>query len=196
MNRFFLCFLLILPAFSIPSFAERSRVVVFSPDMENVSQSEFAWLPGAVRDEMESELRIFTDFLIVDNANERKIKEIQRNSLEMSFSDETSIEIGRLTSASYAVFSTIRRTQGGFTLSSSFTDLTTGEKRASVVSSQKKSGEELCMNGQNAVSEVVLKLCQQLSIELDANQRYILQHGDSDLSISEQILISNREKEN
>lgn len=178
--------------FSAPT--ERSRVIVFTPDTENVTGAEKSWLPGAVRDKLESNLRAYTSFVLIDSANESKIKSLQMESEGGARDSAAAIEVGKLTSASHAVFSTVRRAGKTFSISSGLTDLTSGARLAFSMASR-ESVDELFNGAGCAIDELTISLCAQLSLDLSPSQIYVLRHGDSSLSSSERLEMSRKEME-
>lgn len=175
--------------------AQPSPVCVFTPDAENVKGAEQAWLPGSVRDRLEANFRTYTAFILIDRANESKIKTLQMKSEGASYDESTIIEVGKLTSANCAVFSTIRWTGKEYTLNAGFTDLTTGVRKASAVSAARHGASALFSGAGCAVDELTIALCKQLGIVLSNSQVYVLQHGEASLSDSDRLAMSQKEAE-
>lgn len=175
--------------------AGESRISVFTPDTENVYGAEKAWLPGSVRDKLEANLRIYTTFVLIDRANEDKIKALQMKSEDAAYSEATVIEVGKLTSANCALFSTIRWTGKSYILNAGVTNLTTGERMASAQSAVRQDAASLFSGAGCAVDEVIIALCKQLRIGLSSSQVYVLQHGDAQLSNADRLAMSQEEAE-
>ncbi|MCH5289963.1 MAG: hypothetical protein J1E32_08635, partial [Treponema sp.] len=172
---------------------QRGNVVVLQTELQNISGS--AWLSNHIQGMIEENVQKYTDFTtVVDEAAERKVKEQQRRSESTAHSESDIIEIGKLVNAKHAVFSSVRKAGSAYVLSIDFTDLTTGVHRASITSRQYESLERLYARP-GAVDEVTLALCERLGIALSATQRYVLQHGEGDLSVSQQLELEKKEQE-
>lgn len=169
------------------------KVVVFNPDVENISDSDALWLPGAIKDRIEYN-NSYMNFVLVDNKNEKRIKELQKKSENSSFSSETAIELGKLTTAQYAIFSTIRKTGSTYSLSCNFTNLTSGEKKTCLVSNKKSVDELVNMSG-CAADEIIIQLCEKIGINLSASQKYELRHGDEESTYKEDSVARARDDE-
>lgn len=61
-----------------------------------MADAEKAWLPGSVRDKLEADLRTYTAFVLIDRANEGKIKALQMKIEGASYDESTIIEVGKL----------------------------------------------------------------------------------------------------
>lgn len=169
------------------------NVVVLQTELQNISGN--AWLPNHLQSLLEENVQKYTDFsTVVDEAAERKVKEQQRRSESTAHSESDIIEIGKLVNAQYALFSSARKAGSTYTLSIDFTDLTTGVHRASITSKQYSKLEELYARP-GAVDEVTLALCGRLDIALSAAERYVLQHGEADLSVCQQLELEKKEQE-
>ncbi|MCQ2610609.1 MAG: hypothetical protein MJ169_02570 [Treponema sp.] len=183
-------FFLISALFSVFSvFAQiqpGARVLVTNPDIENLSSGESGWLVGTVRDRLESNLETYMGVRLVDKQNEKIIKHLQKQSETSYFSRETAIEIGKMTSAQYGVFSTIRKTGSTYSLTVYLTNLTTGEKFTAHIPDKKKK-EDLCINDGCAVDEAVIELCDKAGIILSSSQKYVLRHGDKNISYEDRL---------
>ncbi|MBP3367282.1 MAG: cell envelope integrity protein TolA [Treponema sp.] len=183
-----------LAAAGLAGFAQPAgNVVVLQTELQNISGN--AWLPNHLQSLLEENVQKYTDFsTVVDEAAERKVKEQQRRSESTAHSESDIIEIGKLVNAKYALFSSARKAGSAYTLSIDFTDLTTGVHRVSITSKQYSKLEELYARP-GAVDEVTLALCGRLDIALSAAERYVLQHGEADLSVSQQLELEKKEQE-
>lgn len=181
-------------ALCLAGFAQTSgSVVVLQTELQDISG--IAWLPNHLQNLIEENLQKYTDFTtVVDESAERKVKQQQRRSESLAHSESDIIEIGKLVNAKYALFSFLRKTGSTYTLSIDFTDLTTGVHRASITSQQYSKLEDLYARP-GAVDEVTLSLCSRLGIALSAAQKYVLQHGEHDLSVSQQLELEKKEQE-
>lgn len=167
-------------------------VVVLQTELTNIQDS---WLSNHLQNLIEENLQKYTDFTtVVDEAAERKVKEQQRRSESTAHSESDIIEIGKLVNAKFALFSYARKLGNAYTLTIHFTDLTTGVLRATVTSKNYGKLEELYAHP-GAVDEVTLKLCEQLKISLSTAQKYVLQHGEAELTVNQQIELERKEQE-
>ena len=184
----------LLMALCLAGFAQTNgSVVVLQTELQNISGN--AWLPNHLQNLIEENLQKYTDFTtVVDAVAERKVKEQQRRAESLAHSESDIIEIGKLVNAKYALFSFVRRTENTYILSIDFTDLTTGVHRASITSRQYGKLEDLYARP-GAVDEVTLSLCNRLGIVLSVAQKYVLQHGENDLSVSQHLELEKKEQE-
>lgn len=121
------------------SFAQTSktRCLVNLPETKNMTAAECSWLPGLIQSKLEANFQDYLGFQIVaDSSSEVKIKKLQAQSESDSRNQDDAIEIGKITSAKFALFSQIVKSNKGYSLISSYQDLTTGQKLASVVSKE------------------------------------------------------------
>ena len=110
---------------------QNKRIVVLTPTTEGFSSGEESWIPSAVRRKIEANFYDYSSFVIVDAQNERTIKELQAKSDRFAYDEDSTLQLGKLLSAEYALFSTITKANKKYILSASITDLTTGIKVAS-----------------------------------------------------------------
>ncbi|MDE7291000.1 MAG: hypothetical protein K2N58_03040 [Treponemataceae bacterium] len=180
-------------ALCLAGFSQTSgSVVVLQTELTNIQDS---WLSNHLQNLIEENLQKYTDFTtVVDEAAERKVKEQQRRSESTAHSESDIIEIGKLVNAKYALFSYARKAGNAYTLTIHFTNLTTGVQRASITSRQYGKLEELYAHP-GAVDEVTLALCERLGIILSTAQKYVLQHGEAELTINQQIELERKEQE-
>ena len=94
------------------------RVIVISYS-EALTEGDKIWLPGSVQDKLISNLQTYTDFSFV-SSNEEKIKDIQRKSESFLYNEETAIEVGKLTSATHAIFLTTRKAEKLYIVTAEF----------------------------------------------------------------------------
>ena len=165
-------------------------VQVLIPDCINFTTAEATWLPGQIQDKLKSNIQDYLGLrTVVDALAEEKLKEIQSDSESNSRDDKTAIELGKITTAKYGLFSKIRKTDTGYCLIVDYTDLTTGIQRASVTSDIYKSTEEL-YNLNGAVDKVTLKLADKLGIRINYLNRKYLETGSSDFSLDNQLAMA------
>ena len=180
-------------ALCLAGFSQTSgSVVVLQTELTNIQDS---WLSNHLQNLIEENLQKYTDFTtVVDEAAERKVKEQQRRSESTAHSESDIIEIGKLVNAKYALFSYARELGNAYTLTIHFTDLTTGVQHASITSQPHGKLEELYVHP-GAVDEVTLTLCERLGIVLTSAQKFVLQHGESDLTLEQQLEMERKEQE-
>lgn len=174
---------------AVVAFAQETVQVVM-PECVNTSGSEKMWLPGQIQDTLKSNLQEYLGMrTVVDSASESMVKKLQRESESNARDENTAIDVGKITTAKFAVFTTIRRMDKGYTISVNYTDLTTGVQKATVTSKEYKSTEELYGNT-GAIDEITLALADRLQIAIDPIQRRALQYGTADFSIDEQLTLA------
>lgn len=178
-----------LLATGMTAFAQETVQVVM-PECANLSGSESAWLPGQIQDTLKSNLQEYLGMrTVVDSASESIVKRLQRESESNARDENTAIEIGKISTAKFVVFTTIRRMDKGYTISVNYTDLTTGVQKATVASKEYKSTEELYGNT-GAIDEITLALADRLQIAINPIQRRALQYGTADFSIDDQLTLA------
>lgn len=171
----------------------QGNVVVLQTELKNISGN--AELPVHIKNLIEENLQKYTNFTTVaDEDAEQKIKEQQRRSESNAHSENDSIEIGKLVNAHYALFSSVQKTGNNYTLHINFTDLTTGVHKATITSRQYSKIEALYSHP-GAVDDVTLELCGRLGINLTPTQKLVLQHGEDDLSVEQQLELEKKEQE-
>lgn len=176
-------------ATGMTAFAQETVQVVM-PESVRLSGSEAAWLPGQIQDTLKSNLQEYLGMkTVVDSASESMVKRLQRESESNARDENTAIEMGKISTAKFAVFTTIRRMDKGYTVTVNYTDLTTGVQKATVASKEYKSTEELYGNT-GAIDEITLTLADRLHIEINPIQRRALQYGTADFSIDEQLTLA------
>ena len=191
-------FALLLICFSFVLVAQEKiyRVQILTPDLENISEKDSTWLSGQIQDKLKENLQDYAKFItVVDDSNEKVLKDLQKKSESSSFDEKTIIEAGYISSAAYAVFTTVRKASSVYTIGLNFMDLKTG-LHETVTSSGKKSLEDLFDVPGCALDEVTEKLCEKLKISLTSAQKYVLMHGRAELSVNDQILMAKQDREN
>ncbi|MDE7290793.1 MAG: hypothetical protein K2N58_01980 [Treponemataceae bacterium] len=178
-----------LLATGMTAFAQETVQVVM-PESVNLSGSEKMWLPGQIQDTLKSNLQEYLSMrTVVDSASESMVKKLQRESESNARDENTAIEVGKISTANFAVFTTIRRMGNGYTISVDYTDLTTGVQKATVTSKEYKNTEELYGNT-GAIDEITLTLADRLQIAINPIQRRALQYGTADFSIDDQLTLA------
>ena len=112
-------------------------VQVVNQEVVNISGAESAWLPGQIQDKLKSNLQEYLGMkTVVDSKSETALKKLQAESEDGGRDENSAIELGKITTAKFAVFVKLRKTGSGYTISIDFTDLTTGEQMASCSSKE------------------------------------------------------------
>ncbi|MGN0723380.1 MAG: hypothetical protein ACI4LT_05155, partial [Treponema sp.] len=162
-------------------------VQVVNQEVSNLSASESAWLPGQVQDKIKSNLQDYLGMkTVVDSKSEATLKKLQAESESAARDEETAIEIGKITTAKFAVFTKLRKTANGYVISADFTDLTTGEQMASATSKEYSKAEYL-YDSTGAIDEVTLSLADKLGIKISDLNRNLLTSGSANFSVDDQL---------
>ena len=169
------------------------RIIVISYS-EALNEGDKIWLPGSVQDKLISNLQTYTDFSFV-SSNEEKIKDIQRKSESFLYNEETAIEVGKLTSATHAIFLTTRKAEKLYIVTAEFVNLTTGKLIATAMSNGREDKNELFNKNGSAVDEITIDLCDKLRIPLSNTQKYILMKGSLNVSDEEKYQMFSKEIE-
>ena len=105
------------------------------------------------------------------------------------------MQLGKLLSAEYALFSTITKANKKYILSASITDLTTGIKVASSTTESVEESVNLFEGSGCSANFVTVKLCEDLDIFLSSVDKYELLQGNS-ISEDEEINVTKNELQN
>ena len=108
---------------------ERVKNLVVISDSKNLTAGDNAYLPDSVRDKLESNFQTYTSYEMI-SSNEASIKKLQRKSETAGFDEETAIEVGKLTSASHAIFLVVVKVGKNYSVTAEFANLTTGKSIA------------------------------------------------------------------
>ena len=155
-------------------------VQVVSSLLENIGGTEQIWLGGQIQDRLKSNLQDYLGMkIVVDSKSEDALKKLQREAESEARNENTAIELGKITTARFALFSKIRKTNNGYIISADFTDLTTGEQKATATSKEYTKIEYLYGNT-GAVDEITLALADKLGIRLSNKQRQLLTSTEDD----------------
>ena len=99
-------------------------VQVVNQEVVNIAGAEAAWLPGQIQDKLKSNLQEYLGMkTVVDSKSEAALKKLQAESEDGGRDESTAIELGKITTAKFAVFTKLRKTGSGYTISIDFTDL-------------------------------------------------------------------------
>ena len=87
----------------------------------------------------------------VDSKAEASLKKLQAESENVGRDENTAIELGKITTAKFALFTKIRKVGENYVIAVDFTDLTTGEQMASCMSKEySKADIRWCIYKKNA----------------------------------------------
>ena len=170
-------------------------VQVVNQEVVNISGAESAWLPGQVQDKLKSNLQEYLGMkTVVDSKSELALKKLQAESEDGGRDESTAIELGKITTAKFAVFTKLRKTGSGYTISIDFTDLTTGEQMASC-SSKEYSKAEYLYGSTGAVDELTLALANKLNINITELNKNLLTSGSANFSVDAQLALAKQNEE-
>ena len=171
-------------------------VQVVNQEVINLAGAESAWLPGQIQDKFKSNLQEFLGMkTVVDSKSEAALKKLQAESESAARDESTAIEFGKITTAKFALFTKIRKTGKGYTISADFTDLTTGEQMASATSKEYSEAEYL-YGSTGAVDEITLSLGNKLGIKISDLNKNLLASGSASFSVDEQLALAKQNEEN
>ncbi|MCI6186793.1 MAG: SUMF1/EgtB/PvdO family nonheme iron enzyme [Spirochaetia bacterium] len=170
-------------------------VQVVNQEVVNISAAESSWLPGQVQDKLKSNLQEYLGMkTVVDSKSELALKKLQAESEDGGRDESTAIELGKITTAKFAVFTKLRKTGSGYTISIDFTDLTTGEQMASC-SSKEYSKAEYLYGSTGAVDELTLALANKLNINITELNKNLLTSGSANFSVDAQLALAKQNEE-
>ena len=165
-------------------------VQVLTQEVVNLNASESAWLPLQIQDKLKSNLQSYLGMkTVVDSKAESTLKKLQAASEEVGRDENAAIELGKITTAKYGLFTKVRKTGENYVVSVDFTDLTTGEQLASCMSKEYSKAEYLYGNT-GAVDEITLALAEQLGIQLSELNKNYLTSGSTSFSVDEQLALA------
>ena len=170
-------------------------VQVIIQESINLAGSEAAWLPGQIQDKLKSNFQEYLGMkTVVDSKSEAALKKLQAESESAARDESTAIELGKITTAKFAVFTKLRKTGTGYTISIDFTDLTTGEQMASTTSKEYSKAEYL-YGSTGAVDELTLALANKLGIKISDLNKNLLASGSASFSLDDQLALARQNEE-
>ena len=173
----------------------QKSVQVVNQEVVNITGTEAIWLPGQIQDKLKSNLQEYLDMrTVVDSKSEAALKKLQAESESNARDENTAIEFGKITTAKFAFFVKLRKTESGYTISADFTDLKTGEQLATVVSKEYTKPEYL-YGSTGAADEITLLLADKLGIHISALNKNLLTNGSAGFSIDEQLALARQNEE-
>ena len=171
---------------------EEIKSMVVISESENLNAGESVWLPNSVKDKLESNFKTYTNYQMI-SSNEKLIKDLQRKSETSGFDEDTTIEVGKLTSASHAIILSIAKINQSYFVTAEVTNLTTGKVIAKKMISGKSQAEQLFSEAGCAADEITIDLCEQLNIPLSNTQKFMLKYGNTNYSDTEKLAMFNQE---
>ncbi len=169
---------------------QKNSVQVVNQEVVNLAGSEAAWLPGQIQDKLKSNLQEFLGMkTVVDSKSEAALKKLQAESESNARDESTAIELGKITTAKYALFTKLRKTGSGYVISVDFTDLTTGEQMASATSKEYSKAEYL-YGSTGAIDELTLALGEKLGLQISDLNKNLLASGSSNFSVDDQLALA------
>ena len=170
-------------------------VQVIIQESINLAGSEAAWLPGQIQDKLKANFQEYLGMkTVVDSKSEAALKKLQAESESAAHDENTAIELGKITTAKFAVFTKLRKTGTGYTISIDFTDLTTGEQMASTTSKEYSKAEYL-YGSTGAVDELTLALANKLGIKISDLNKNLLASGSASFSLDDQLALAKQNEE-
>ena len=170
-------------------------VQVIIQESINLAGSEAAWLPGQIQDKLKANFQEYLGMkTVVDSKSEAALKKLQAESESAARDENTAIELGKITTAKFAVFTKLRKTGSGYTISIDFTDLTTGEQMASTTSKEYSKAEYL-YGSTGAVDELTLALANKLGIKISDLNKNLLASGSASFSLDDQLALAKQNEE-
>ncbi|WP_294430564.1 SUMF1/EgtB/PvdO family nonheme iron enzyme [uncultured Treponema sp.] len=180
---------------SVATTFAQTTVQVVMPECVNISGNEASWLPGQIQDKLKSNLQEYLGMkTVVDSKSEAILKKLQRESENGGRDDNTAIELGKISTAKFAVMTKIRKTGKGYSISTDYTDMTTGEQKATAISKEYKTTDEL-YGDTGAIDEITLILSEKLNIAISSIQKQVLKMGLADFSIDDQLKLAKQNEE-
>ena len=171
------------------------KVTVVNQENSNLSASESGWLPGQISDKLKSNLQEYLGMkIIVDSKAESMLKKLQAESESAGRDENDAIELGKISTANFALFTKIRKTDSGYIVAVDFTDLKTGEQLASSTSKSYTKTEYL-YSSTGAVDELTLDLASKLNIQLNDLTKAVLTSGSAGFSVEEQLALARQNEE-
>ncbi len=173
----------------------KNPVQVVNFEAVNLSSSETSWLPLQIQDKLKSNLQTYLGMkTVVDSKSESALKKLQAASESAARDEDSAIEVGKITTAKFALFTKVRKIGVNYAVAVDFTDLTTGEQLASCLSKEYSKPEYLYGNT-GAVDEVTIALSEKLQIQINDLNKNLLTNGTADFSVDQQLELAKQNEE-
>ena len=170
-------------------------VQVVLQETVNLSSSETSWLPLQIQDKLKSNLQTYLGMkTVVDSKSESALKKLQAASESVARDENTAIEVGKITTAKFALFTKVRKIGANYVVAVDFTDLTTGVQMASCMSKEYSKPEYL-YGSTGAVDEVTVALAEKLQIQINDLNKNLLTNGTADFSVDQQLALAKQNEE-
>ena len=170
-------------------------VQVVNFETVNLNTSETSWLPLQIQDKLKSNLQTYLGMkTVVDSKSESALKKLQAASESAARDENTAIEVGKITTAKFALFTKVRKTGANYVVAVDFTDLTTGVQMASCMSKEYSKPEYL-YGSTGAVDEVTIALSEKLQIQINDLNKNLLTNGTADFSVDQQLALAKQNEE-
>lgn len=170
-------------------------VQVVLQETVNLSSSETSWLPLQIQDKLKSNLQTYLGMkIVVDSKSESALKKLQAASESAARDEDTAIEVGKITTAKFVLFTKVRKTGANYVVAVDFTDLTTGVQMASCMSKEYSKPEYL-YGSTGAVDEVTVALAEKLQIQINDLNKNLLTNGTADFSVDQQLALAKQNEE-
>ena len=170
-------------------------VQVVNFETVNLNTSETSWLPLQIQDKLKSNLQTYLGMkTVVDSKSESALKKLQAASESAARDENTAIEVGKITTAKFALFTKVRKIGANYVVAVDFTDLTTGVQMASCMSKEYSKPEYL-YGSTGAVDEVTVALAEKLQIQINDLNKNLLANGTADFSVDQQLALAKQNEE-
>lgn len=170
-------------------------VQVVNLEAVNLNTSETSWLPLQIQDKLNSNMQTYLGMkTVVDSKAESALKKLQAAGEDAGRDENTAIELGKITTAKYALFVKIRKVGENYAVSVDFTDLTTGEQMASCLSKEYSKAEYL-YGSTGAADELTLALADKLKIRINDLNKNLLTSGSADFGLDDQLALAKQNEE-
>lgn len=177
------------------AFAQERTVQVLIPETTNLAAGESAWLPGMVQDKLKSNLQDYLGMnILIDSSIEKQIKKVQQESEDTSRDEASAIELGKISTAKFSLFSKILKSNSGYSLSVNYVDNTFGAQIATALSKMYLKSDSL-YGSTGAVDEITVALADKLNIQLSDLQKKKLSQSSEGFTLDEELAISKQNDE-
>ena len=175
--------------------AQERTVQVLMPETTNLAAGDTAWLPGMVQDKLKSNLQDYLGMkILIDSSIEKQIKKVQQEAEDTSRDEASAIELGKISTAKFSLFSKILKTNSGYSLSVNYVDNTSGAQIATSLSKTYLKSDSL-FGSTGAVDEITVALADKLNIQLSDLQKKKLSQSSEGFTLDEELAISKQNDE-
>lgn len=172
-------------AFSIST---NKVLLVCAPQLQSFDGLVNSWISVLTKYHLKNDISTYIGFPLADDTNDVLIDAYYRRSNSMGTKDEALSAIKKLTSADIALFSVVRKTNRGFTVSADLVDMKELQVLASVSSNSKSKSEADIFSGKySCVDDLTMQLCKVLDIHISELATLVLKNGTSSLSNEDRV---------